>query len=126
MGDDSYHQIAARPNPATFFHHYPGGPTNDLSWTPLSCFNQLGGDGIGFGDQAGLISTPPVLLLPPWSAGSFIWDIPVKWKIGGGPTNSMNGWSQIFSIDANGTVAVEKFGKSVTRGTNGTVIPFIQ
>ena len=32
--------------------------------------------------------------------GGYTWPIPAKWKIPGGPTNSMNQWSQIFSVYA--------------------------
>ncbi|HEY6184548.1 MAG TPA: hypothetical protein VIW67_20050 [Terriglobales bacterium] len=63
------------------------------------------------------------LVPPPWSTGSSTWDIPAKWKIEGGPTNSLNGWRQDFSLDANGTMTITKFGKSVMRTTNNVITP---
>lgn len=59
--------------------------------------------------------------LPPWSGngwsgGSFTWPIPAVWWIG--PTNPMSGWQQDFSLGADGTVTVTKFGHSVTRHAN--------
>jgi hypothetical protein len=59
--------------------------------------------------------------IPPWSAGNFTWPIPVDWKVGNGPTNSMTGWSQNFTIDASGTVTIQKFGHNVTRTTNDVI-----
>ena len=67
-------------------------------------------------DWAGIWDLPP-----PWSSGGFTWDIPANWKIGNGPTNSMNGWNQLFSIDASGTVTVQKFNHSVTRTINDVI-----
>ena len=58
----------------------------------------------------------------PWAAGSFTWPVPVVWRIGSGPTNNLTRTDQTFSITTNGTVSVQKFGHSVTRGTNGVVI----
>jgi hypothetical protein len=55
----------------------------------------------------------------PWSAGSFTWVIPSKWTVvGSNVTNAMTGWSQVFSIVADGTATVQKFGHSLTRTTN--------
>ncbi|HZI32032.1 MAG TPA: hypothetical protein VFF11_06805, partial [Candidatus Binatia bacterium] len=56
----------------------------------------------------------------PLYGGGFSWDIPAKWKIEE-PTNSMTGWNQVFSIDASGTVNIQKFGHEVTRSTNGVI-----
>jgi len=56
---------------------------------------------------------------PPWTNGGFSWDIPGQWWIDGGQTNTMTShWSQSFSIDASGTMAVQKFGHTATRNTN--------
>ena len=55
-----------------------------------------------------------------YSSGGFSWNIPARWQvIGSGVTNSMNGWNQIFSMDASATVTVHKFNLSITRTTNG-------
>jgi hypothetical protein len=65
--------------------------------------------------------------LQPWSAGGFTWIIPAKWKIGSGQTNDLaNGWTQVYTIDAAGTVTITKFQHVVTRHTTenyGTVVP---
>jgi hypothetical protein len=58
----------------------------------------------------------------PWSNGSFVWPIPARWKIGSGPTNSIAGWQQTCSIDANGSVTVGKFGHTATRSTNNVYV----
>jgi hypothetical protein len=50
-----------------------------------------------------------------WVSGGFTAVIPAKWKIGDGPTNSMPGWSQVMSVDGDGTFKVEKYGLWVTR-----------
>jgi hypothetical protein len=60
-------------------------------------------------------------LLPPWTIGGFTWDIPARWKVGNGNTNSMSGWNQSLSIDANGTVTIHKFGNTMTRDTNDVI-----
>jgi hypothetical protein len=73
-----------------------------------------------FGDecQLGPLPAPP----PSWSAGGFTWPIPVNWKVGdNGATNSIAGWSQIFSMDNNATITIQKFGHSVTRTTNDII-----
>jgi hypothetical protein len=59
---------------------------------------------------------------PPWSSGEFTWDIPARWQIpGSGLTNSMSGWNQKAMIDSNGTMTVQKFGRSLTRTTNNII-----
>ena len=60
---------------------------------------------------------------PPWlNGGSFEWPIPAQWRIGGaGLTNSMTGWNQQFVLQGNGTLTINKFGKSVTRTTNNVI-----
>jgi len=61
----------------------------------------------------------------PWSSGSYTWDIPAQWKVvGSSETNSMTGWNQVHSIDANGTVTVQKFGHNVTRTTNDVITTY--
>jgi hypothetical protein len=57
----------------------------------------------------------------PWTAGAFGFHVPAKWQVGsGGPTNDLAAsWVQSFTLQANGTTTVTKFGLSATRGTNG-------
>jgi hypothetical protein len=50
-----------------------------------------------------------------WSGGSYTWNIPAVWQIGNGPTNSMNAWNQVHTLNANGTMQVTKFGHTVSR-----------
>ena len=79
-------------------------------WTQLNVANQ-------FQDWASHSFYPS-----PWSAGSFMWDIPAKWRVtGSNVTNSMNGWNQTVSIDASGTMTVQKFGHSATRTINDVI-----
>jgi hypothetical protein len=80
-------------------------------WIPLGFDNSVGSDQAGSGPCS-----------PPWSPGNFTWPIPADWKVGvDGSTNSMIGWSQNFTIDASGTVTVQKFGHTVTRTTNNVI-----
>lgn len=93
-------------NPADFFQH-----TTADHWLKLNEEN-------AFGDSSGIYGDG-FSFLPPWSSGSFSWNIPARWSITPSDnTNSMSGWSQKFTIEANGTVTVEKFGHSATRTTN--------
>ena len=62
----------------------------------------------------------------PWTiAGSFTWDIPAKWKVvsrlATSSEHTITGWNQIFSIQAGGTVSIQKFGRTVTRTTSNVV-----
>jgi hypothetical protein len=79
--------------------------SNKSGWYSLTVSNS-------FLDRAQLGSSdcPPV-----GSAGGFAWDIPARWKIENGPTNTVSGWSEVFSVDAAGTTKVTKFGHTVTR-----------
>ena len=92
-------------------------------WTPQQLHHNTADHWVGlnypnqFYDGAGSYSNPP-----PWSAGGYSWDIPAKWQvIDSGATNSMNGWNQAVSIDASGTVTVQKFRHSVTRTVNDII-----
>jgi hypothetical protein len=63
-------------------------------------------------------------LLPPWLSGEFSWTIPANWKVGeSGSTNFMNGWTQVFEIDWNGTVSINKFENTIVRDTNDVINP---
>ncbi len=78
------------------------------------------------GDVAALVPTASHPYTPPWSPGIIYVDIPVKWKVGDGPTNNLaNGWDQRIAIDSGGTVTVEKFGQQTTRTVNNVVTPNI-
>jgi hypothetical protein len=55
----------------------------------------------------------------PWYAGGYTWNIPARWRVEGtSVTNVMTGWNQVITIDANGTISIDKMGRGVTRGTN--------
>jgi hypothetical protein len=89
-------------NPAVALKHNPN------SWTPLDQNNSLGDQ--AFSQLGGFPQ--------PWSVGQFTWVIPNEWEIGNGPTNSLPGCSQTFTIDSSGTVTISKLGRTVTRSTN--------
>ena len=56
---------------------------------------------------------------PAWSAGSFTWIIPGAWSIGGSIWHTnMEYWSQLFTLQSDGTMTIQKFGQSVTRNPN--------
>ena len=59
----------------------------------------------------------------PWRAGGFQYDIPQYWSVKSGTHTNEWHWfgseSQVFTFDSNGDMTVEKFGVSMTRGTNG-------
>jgi hypothetical protein len=115
-------------NPEYYFHHWPGGVLGDnYAWGLIDQNNEIGGAQQNPGDWAGLIPTLTVQYTPPWSTGTIYVDIPVKWRVGaGGPTNNLaNGWDQRVTIDASGTVVVEKFGQQTTRTVNNVVTPNI-
>jgi hypothetical protein len=57
----------------------------------------------------------------PWSpGGGFTWAYSPKWKVGdAGKTNNVpNPWSQVTTLDSDGTVTIQKYGHTVTRNTN--------
>ena len=55
----------------------------------------------------------------PWASGSYSWSIPAAWRVAGNSISHPLPWSdQCFSIDTNGTVTIQKFGRTVTRNTN--------
>ena len=70
-------------------------------------------------------------ILPPYSAGSFQWVIPTRWKPGeNGPQTNLFVTTQTISVDSNGTVTITKCANQnltnfstnvgVMRTTNGT------
>jgi len=52
--------------------------------------------------------------------GSFTWTIPVDWQVRNGPKTRIDGWSQTYTVGADGTVTVSKFGHTATRSRNQT------
>ena len=65
--------------------------------------------------------TVALLICPePWSNGMFSWTIPSVWRLAGDYSDGKPfPWSsQVFSITSNGTVAIQKFGYTIQRGTN--------
>jgi hypothetical protein len=90
------------PDPTNSFYHSsantPFALANDNSW-PTNY------------DYCNTPTASPYLPQP-WSSGRFSWNVPWKWWIiGSTNTNYMaNGWQEQFSIDANGTVKITKFG----------------
>ena len=60
---------------------------------------------------------------PAWLSGHYTWDIPARWHVKGdnSVTNSMTGWNQVHTIDANGTVTITKFGKTVSRTISNVI-----
>ena len=104
-----------------------GENASDLSgyfsqWTPSQLYHSTAGwvplnEANAYNDYASGGPFPS-----PWSSGGFSWNIPANWQVtGSGQTNSMPGWNQVFSIDASGTVTIQKWGCSVTRTTNSII-----
>jgi hypothetical protein len=115
-------------NPGYWFHHWPGAEIgNNYAWGPITPDNEIREyDNPDPGDTAGLAPTSSHPYTPPWSAGVIYVDIPVKWKVGDGPTNNLaHRWDQQITIDSSGTVTVEKFGQQTTRTVNDVVTPNI-
>ena len=80
------------------------------NWIPVSDGNHVGRDLASSG-----------VCQPPWSHGSFSWPIPANWRVRGdsASANALSWSDQHFAIDSSGSVAVSKFGHTVTRMTNG-------
>jgi len=84
-------------------------------WHSVGCDNVVGNNF----DNAHSFDWPS-----PWSPGGrYTWDIPAKWRIPGASTNSMTGWNQVHTLEANGTMTIDKFGKTVSRTVNDIVTP---
>ena len=60
---------------------------------------------------------------PPWVPGGYTWEIPGKWRVGadGDQIVILEPWSQIISLDSDGTMTIDKFGLWVERGTNDVI-----
>jgi hypothetical protein len=62
-----------------------------------------------------------------WSNGQIIWSIKWGWgernnEIGDLPIKSLEDfYNQSFTIDHDGTLTIDKFGHSVSRGTNNVI-----
>ena len=82
---------------------------NTADWSRVSEGNYIGTD------------TAAAMNLPrPWTDGSFSWEIPARWRLAYDETieGSVEWSSQAFTIDAQGTVSVSKFGLRAERHTN--------
>lgn len=87
-------------------------------WHPIGYNNLLGGNM----DNCAYYGSDPQHLPPPWApGGSFTWPIPALWRVGNGPTNSLPWSDQVFTLGANGTLTIQKFGHSVTRTVNNVI-----
>ena len=106
---DYYTNYMNSPNWPTNLSHKTYGADKPI---PVGYDNSWGG---GW-DNAGWGYDPS-----PWSpGGAFTWVIPGKWCIPGAPTtNDITFSDQTFSLTADGTMTVQKFGHTVTRKTNG-------
>lgn len=87
-----------------------GDPQHANQWYDLGYDNAWKTD-----DHATSGTIPAPWTTRNWSGGGFTWNIPVKWKVGAGPTHDLTTWSQQFALDASGTVTVTKFGHQATR-----------
>ena len=94
-------------NPANLLRH-----NANTNWQFLDSLNS-------FRDYAYLSITVPILEFSP---GSLTWQIPVMWMVGtSGSTNSLGQANQVFTIDANGTMTVTKYGWRETRLLTGAI-----
>ena len=59
--------------------------------------------------------TPPWSVSGQYSGGGYTWIIPALWEVGSGPTNSIAGWNQQFTLGGDGTMTIQKFNLTVTR-----------
>jgi len=62
----------------------------------------------------------------PWYTGSIVWSIPIAWGPRGARSiarkvdNLPNAYEQLFAIDSQGNVRIDKFSQWVMRASNGT------
>ena len=105
-----------------FTNHWPMSHKNSGAdvWHPVGVDNLIdvasGMDSCSYYGSSHLPS--------PWSpGGGFTWRIPAIWNIGNGPTNSLPWSDQVFTLGANGTFTITKFGQSVTRTVNDVINP---
>jgi hypothetical protein len=96
-----------------YFTNFPTAHTTCGFFFPLSSANQ-------WPDQC---SAPEGGYPPPFSTGEYDWVIPWTWYVPRWPTTTMPPYIQSFTIDANGTLSVSKFDKTVTRTTNDVITP---
>lgn len=66
-------------------------------------------------------ATEPGPGLPVGYGGGYTWNIPGRWWIGNSQTNNLTGWSQIISMDAAGSITIQKFERSVQRTTSDVI-----
>jgi hypothetical protein len=101
-----------------FNDHPPPSHKNNGAdvWQPIGQ-NNLVGNGFDNAFRYGLDVMPS-----PWSpGGGFTWHVPVLWEVGSGTTNSLTSWDQVFTLQADGTFTVSKFGHSVTRTIHNVI-----
>jgi hypothetical protein len=100
-------------------------PLNHVSDTGADRWWSLAEDNSVIGDfDTAYYYGSSVLPGPSWTPGGhFTWVVPVIWKVGNGPTNSMNGWDQYFELDSNGTMRIRKFKQTVERTVGNSITP---
>jgi hypothetical protein len=81
------------------------------TWMELRCDNSLE-------DRS---RVGPFYADPVWANSGLTWECPAKWKIDGGPTNTLAGWVQKMSIDASQTAKIDKFGRWLSRTVTGQI-----
>jgi hypothetical protein len=85
-------------------------------WFEINCDNSWD-DGWDRAWWAG--DVPPWAISGQYEGGSFKWHIPGAWKIDGGQTNfNMTPWFQRMTLDGDGSMTIEKFGRRVKRNIN--------
>jgi hypothetical protein len=83
-------------------------------WHPVNCGNLIMGPPIDAFDHANSYGWP----VGQW--GTYTWPIHPIWRVPGtGTTHTLSGWTdQVHTLQVDGTVIVQKFGHTVTRGPN--------
>jgi hypothetical protein len=108
------------PNASSIYTH-KGGPGKGLGdkWFPIDADNSWFHQGDDGWDTC-------YLVWPGNYPGGFTWPIPAAWRVeydGGTGHTNLHFSDQVFSIDAFGTMTIQKFGTNVTRTTNDITIP---
>lgn len=102
-----------------FTNHWPASHSVSGAdvWHPIGYDNLIGGGMDNCSYWGNVVPSP-------WSpGGGFTWPIPAIWKVGSGSTNALPWSDQVFSLSANGTMMITKFGKTVTRTINEVRTP---
>jgi hypothetical protein len=106
---------------------------------PPSYFTHKGGPGLGLGDEWFSIGADNswqhsgdegwdtcFLVWPGSCPGGFTWPIPAEWRIGNDTTTehaNLHFSDQVFSVDANGTMTIQKFNTNVVRTIYNVTTP---